>query len=943
MKQFLTKRYAEPFGLFFIFLGLIWLGHNQNLFKSANAQWGQSASGGNLSGYVDGIDCTHLWGWVQDTTNPNTNLFIHYSIDNQMFAGGSNAPDQFGRRSFSIGISPGSGSHTISVAYTTTTSDTSGAANYLPKHSLDGSTVVQLNCQVTGTSPAPAPVPVAPYIPPYTPPSYTPPSYTPAPVPPCTPSCGDTSTKCTTQSWSDGCGGICWGSKNCSTANNPPATSCTPAIFKSGLVNSVNLQLNDNFTVECDYGVKNTDRINAFLGNQKCQWMGSSQNQEAGWNGTAAKFTCLADTIGLIQPKCIIEAGGNKNICQGSVNLATQVNIQAGGPSTPDLSSTNDPTLTDIPVPDDQPSPLTIPSNSLSIPMSVPVVSVLYYPITSDGRVDIDILHDLYDSSIDNLRSKIQTYNSQLIILLDEGSDFHRSGQKSLHYNLADQLEIQKKLPVSTLFPGKVDHFKILTQDLDVCNYVDNQGVKEIWIWSYAPKGDTPSAYESNMSMGTKVNSSWNNLGYGDISNSGRENDLPICQNTYTVYFYNFGREIGTALEDHSHQIESIFLHIDQNLFNNFVGPKTPDASAYGCGWTHYPPNTIGLGKNNSACPNSDCEYRWSETKEVMSYCEDWQPQGGGATKSTSCQTWGCNSEGGVSFKVWWMQNIPGYNNKIVYQGKYLKNFWEFIGNFDTAIKDKTLVNSQSSSSESENNLNNSNVGASSGGIGGQILDTNRILAELSNVPGTNYTADTAINDISQATDLVRALVNAGVILIDSDSDSQKEEIIKQIAQILLGIGGPGTVGNYFQRIESSGGFGGPNSSLFNIDGIRIDDNSIIRPATTPNVVTTPSTAIPDTSQYTDKLSPFFDKINIFKPGTTIPDLIKKIINLAMTLAGLVALAFIIYGGYLYIMSAGSPEESKKAMQAITQAAIGLVLVLAAWLIIMTVINVLQK
>lgn len=79
------------------------------------------------------------------------------------------------------------------------------------------------------------------------------------------------------------------------------------------------------------------------------------------------------------------------------------------------------------------------------------------------------------------------------------------------------------------------------------------------------------------------------------------------------------------------------------------------------------------------------------------------------------------------------------------------------------------------------------------------------------------------------------------------------------------------------------------------------------------------------------------------KSNTGIFCVLENIIRLALTLAGLIAVAFIIYGGYLYITSAGNPEGSKAGIAAVTNAAIGLVIVLAAWIIINTVLTVLSK
>jgi len=72
-----------------------------------------------------------------------------------------------------------------------------------------------------------------------------------------------------------------------------------------------------------------------------------------------------------------------------------------------------------------------------------------------------------------------------------------------------------------------------------------------------------------------------------------------------------------------------------------------------------------------------------------------------------------------------------------------------------------------------------------------------------------------------------------------------------------------------------------------------------------------------------------------------LQDVIASILKLATTMAGLIAVAFIIYGGYMYITSGGNPEKSKKATEAVTYAAIGLVVVLAAYAIVNTVLSVL--
>lgn len=73
-----------------------------------------------------------------------------------------------------------------------------------------------------------------------------------------------------------------------------------------------------------------------------------------------------------------------------------------------------------------------------------------------------------------------------------------------------------------------------------------------------------------------------------------------------------------------------------------------------------------------------------------------------------------------------------------------------------------------------------------------------------------------------------------------------------------------------------------------------------------------------------------------------IKALIELAIKIALAFCGMIAVAFIIAGGYQYITSAGNQETSKKAGQTITYAIVGLIIVLAAYLIINTVLNALS-
>ena len=69
------------------------------------------------------------------------------------------------------------------------------------------------------------------------------------------------------------------------------------------------------------------------------------------------------------------------------------------------------------------------------------------------------------------------------------------------------------------------------------------------------------------------------------------------------------------------------------------------------------------------------------------------------------------------------------------------------------------------------------------------------------------------------------------------------------------------------------------------------------------------------------------------EPGD-VGTIINKVIDWLLGGAGAVAVVFIIVGGIQYISSIGNPESAQKAKTTLTYAVIGLILILAAYLII---------
>ena len=346
----------------------------------------------------------------------------------------------------------------------------------------------------------------------------------------------------------------------------------------------------------------------------------------------------------------------------------------------------------------------------------IPVLVIRYLP-TTDG-VNLDVSYDPDFGSpnpitLNNLKSNIDSFLHRSKFALEEGSKFR--GYKgfavpSIGYRVVDVITVYEPSPPGLVLDAKGDpggdptplpiyepDFFQIFQRFNVANYVNNEGVKEIWFWNggfnaeypvYDPLVHNPQKFrgtaESNMSSPVT----------GDISNSfRRSDDLPIYEHTYVVYGYNFRRSQAEAIHNHGHQIEAQLSHVNQlqdgntNLFwRKFVGQDTNGNFVVGrCGWTHMPPNTIE-------------GYDYCNGTTVMSDIEDWIPDGSGQTTPVSCNTWSSLvfqwPNGEVDFPqrtetqyyIYWMQSIPGYANTIPFGSDGMTNWWSFIAHWDESI-----------------------------------------------------------------------------------------------------------------------------------------------------------------------------------------------------------------------------------------------------------------
>ncbi|MYA09991.1 MAG: hypothetical protein F4Z32_00805 [Gemmatimonadetes bacterium] len=311
-------------------------------------------------------------------------------------------------------------------------------------------------------------------------------------------------------------------------------------------------------------------------------------------------------------------------------------------------------------------------------PWEIPVVVVRYLP-TSDGDVvDISATGD-WGESLAYTRRKTDSLTAALIVALEDGSRYRAfadpAAPPSLRYHVVHTEERLEPLPVLDK-PGHevpMTDYGAIAAAHDFAGWVEDEGVKEVWIWGY--HGGVIDLWESNMA------GPW-----GDVSNSDRDTlDLPVTGRTYTVYHYNYQRGLPEATENHMHQLEAVINAADGRdstpddawgdllFWGKFVGSDISHRIVSPrCGWSHFP-------------PNAERDYDWANRRFVETDCEDWRPGGMGATQQMNCERWGCT---GLGWFRYWSQNIPGAGHALSYDGRPLTNWWRLIGDYDGAMRE---------------------------------------------------------------------------------------------------------------------------------------------------------------------------------------------------------------------------------------------------------------
>lgn len=73
--------------------------------------------------------------------------------------------------------------------------------------------------------------------------------------------------------------------------------------------------------------------------------------------------------------------------------------------------------------------------------------------------------------------------------------------------------------------------------------------------------------------------------------------------------------------------------------------------------------------------------------------------------------------------------------------------------------------------------------------------------------------------------------------------------------------------------------------------------------------------------------------------GEAIRDAILDVINFLLTFVGIIAVAFIIYAGFLMLTAAGNEEQIESGKKIIIWASVGIIVILFSWVIIAFVVD----
>ena len=324
--------------------------------------------------------------------------------------------------------------------------------------------------------------------------------------------------------------------------------------------------------------------------------------------------------------------------------------------------------------------------------VELPVLMMTYLPPDPNNPDYLDPTETgWHHQTVNHMKQAANDMADTALPVLSDATRYRGTGPRYLEYTILERKVYYQKMPRGhTLSAGahRPNYGKIM-KNHNICHYVDHLGVKEVWIYGYHSQSIVPD--ESKLSSA-----------YGDISNALPKDEsireefrLPACENSYTLYNFTYqpggSNAYGNTVHNRLHQIENVIFYAEDKGYP--VNPTRArnsvfwdDFSVYGnlaaepgylasCGNTHLAPNG-----NHSVD-----EYKYTLTQYKLSNCDTWHPDDSQTTYDMiNCSRWGCTD---IGFYTWFMQNIPGHENNIVYQGKQMRNWWIAMYDFNRFIR----------------------------------------------------------------------------------------------------------------------------------------------------------------------------------------------------------------------------------------------------------------
>ena len=119
------------------------------------------------------------------------------------------------------------------------------------------------------------------------------------------------------------------------------------------------------------------------------------------------------------------------------------------------------------------------------------VLVIKYFPLTADRKI-IDSSIAGFDSTFEQARQKTIDITNNLVTLLAKASTYlgynDSSGKQcaALQYRIIDTIEHEEAVPLAPRDNRpKYPDYNGIMKSHNICSYVDNENVREVWIWAY--------------------------------------------------------------------------------------------------------------------------------------------------------------------------------------------------------------------------------------------------------------------------------------------------------------------------------------------------------------------------------------------------------------------------------------------------------------------------